>query len=96
MQLPPHPQPVEVASRDQSLVVGVDSWGHPTGVQLTEAAKDGVSGAELAHRIMTLYELAKTIALAVRNVEHHRQTGTWLPSWPTPGNVDALNNQLTF
>ena len=38
----------------------------------------------------------EAIALAVRNVEHHRQTGQWVPIWPTPTHVAALRNQLHF
>ncbi|PQM45248.1 hypothetical protein C1Y40_04572 [Mycobacterium talmoniae] len=94
MKLPDRPQPVEVASNDGSIVVGVTDWGHPTGVQLEPEVKH-LAGADLAARILTLYEFAKTIALAVRNVEHHRATGNWLRSWPTPTNVDILRAQLT-
>lgn len=95
MKLPEYPQPVSVASNDRSITVGVTDWGHPTGVQLTEAARE-LSGAELAARIMVLYEIARTIALAVRNVEHHRETKTWMPSWPTSNHVETLLQQLTF
>lgn len=95
MELPEYPQPVEVASNDRTITVGVTDWGHPTGVQLTEAARQ-LDGAELAARIMTLYGIAQTIALAVRNVEHHQQTKTWMPSWPTSNDVEVLLQQLTF
>ncbi|MGD9622310.1 MAG: DUF2694 domain-containing protein [Mycolicibacterium sp.] len=94
MKLPDHPQNVEVTSRDGSIVVEVTDWGQPLGVQLGPAAQD-LSGSELASRIMTLYRLALTIVLAVRNNEHHSKTGNWL-SWPTQTNVDRLYNELTF
>lgn len=94
MQLPETPQPVFVNSRDKTIVVSVNEWGHPTGVQLEPEARQ-LSGSELARRIMALYQFAKTIALAVRNTEHHRITGDWLGSWPTPTHVEAAQAQLT-
>jgi hypothetical protein len=93
MKLPEYPQPIEVESNDKSIVVAVTDWGHPDGVQL-EAADRQLNGAELAARIMTLYILAKTIALAVRNVEHHKATNNWVPSWPTPTDVEILQNHI--
>jgi len=95
VELPAHPQPVEVFSADKSIVVAVDDWGYPTGVQLEENARR-LGGTELATRIMGLYEMAKTIALAVRNVEHHNVTNTWVPAWPTPTHVEILRAQLDF
>ncbi|ART74389.1 hypothetical protein BTO20_37865 (plasmid) [Mycobacterium dioxanotrophicus] len=95
MELPQYPQPIEVASNDRSITVGVNAWGQPTGVQLTEDARR-LAGAELAARIKALYEIAKTAALAVHNVEHHRETKTWMPSWPTANHVETLLRGLTF
>lgn len=95
VDLPSHPGPVGVSSADKKIVVEVNDWGQPLGVQLEDAALD-LGGAELAARIIALYEVAKAIALAVRNVEHHRQTGQWVPIWPTPTHVAALRNQLHF
>lgn len=95
MKLPNSPQPLEIASHDNTIVVGVTDWGHPTGVQLEPEALD-LDGADLAARIMALYHYARTIALAVRNVDHHRTTGNWMPSWPTPTHVDILAAHITF
>ncbi|MBU8817568.1 hypothetical protein KL864_16830 [Mycolicibacterium goodii] len=95
MKLPDTPQPIEVSSHDESIVVGVTDWGHPIGVQFKPSVLS-LSGAELAHRVMTLYNYAKTIALAVRNVEHERITGNWVSSWPTPTHVEILQSQLTI
>lgn len=95
MKLPDRPQPVEVASNDNAIVVAADDWGLPAGVVLGQAVKN-LTGADLAARIITLYQLAKTIALAVRNVEHHAKTGLWVAAWPTPSHVDILEKQLTF
>lgn len=94
MKLPDKPQPIEVASRDGSIVVSVTDWGQPTGVQLGPEARE-LTGPELAARITTLYRLALTIALAVRNTVHHNETGNWL-HWPTQANVERLYNELTF
>ncbi|SKH87981.1 hypothetical protein [Mycobacteroides abscessus] len=95
MQLPKRPQPVQMASKDGSIVVEVNESGLPAGVVFGPAVKK-LTGADLAARIMTLYTLAKTIALAVLNVEHWQQTGTWSDAWPTPAHVEILNKQLTF
>ncbi|SLE83126.1 Uncharacterised protein [Mycobacteroides abscessus subsp. massiliense] len=95
MQLPDRPQPVEVASNDKSIVVAVDDWGLPAGVALGQPVKN-LTGADLAARIMTLYKLGNTIALAVRNVEHYQLTGTWSPAWPTPSHVEILEKQVIF
>ncbi len=95
MQLPETPQPIEVASHDKTIVVGVTDWGHPNGVQLQPEVFD-LDGADLAARIMYLYELARTIALAVRNIGHHRQTGSWQIGWPTPTHVEILFSELSF
>lgn len=95
MELPAHPQPIEVHSNDRTISVGVTEEGQPTGVQLTQEALR-LSGSELARRIMRLYSLAKTAALAVLNIEHNRETGTWVPSWPSQAHVDLLERQIDF
>lgn len=95
MLLPDTPRPIEIASHDGTIVVGVTDWGHPCGVQL-QPAVFGLDGADLAARIMLVYELAKTVALAVRNAAHHRATGHWQAHWPTPTHVEILESQLTF
>ena len=95
MQLPDTPQPIDVASHDRTIVVGVTDWGHPSGVQLGPEVF-GLDGADLAARVLYLYDLARTMALAVRNVAHHRATGHWMPGWPTPTHVDILESQLSF
>ena len=95
MQLPDAPRPIEVASHDGTIVVGVTEWGHPNGIQLHPEVFD-LDGATLAARIMYLYQLARTIALAVRNVMNHRATGQWLSCWPTPTHVEILQSELSF
>ena len=95
MQLPDTPRPIEMASNDGTIVVGVTEWGHPSGVQLHPAVFT-LEGADLAARIMAVYTLAKTAALAVRNVAAHRATGHWQPHWPTPTHVEILHSQLSF
>jgi len=94
-KLPDQPQSIEVASSDKTIAVGVNDFGLPTGVQLDPKVRE-LGGAELASRIMTLYHFAKTIALAVRNVDHHWATGSWLSCWPTPTHVEKLHAELTF
>lgn len=95
MQLPERPQPVQVASNDRSIIVEVTDWGLPAGVVFGAPVKK-LTGADLAARVMTLYVLGKTIALAVRNVEHWQQTGSWSAAWPTPAHVEILEKELTF
>ncbi len=95
MRLPAVPQPIEVSSHDKSIIVGVTDWGYPNGIQLAPVVFE-LDGADLAARVLYLYELARTIALAVRNVKHHRETGNWFDIWPTPAHAEQLEAELSF